>query len=312
VARRSRLDGLVAPGPWSIVRRVHGDDTGVIDVSVIVCVRNGADRMHRQLDAVLGQEWDRPWELLVVDNGSTDDTAAVAAAYARRDERVRVVTADERRGLSYARNVGVAQARGRSVVFCDDDDRVGDGWLRAMGDALREHQVVAPRMEYAELSDPAALTGRADFQSNGVETVFGYPIVNGVGGWRRDLWLSLGGNDESLDYTGEDHDMALRAYLTKGVTPYFCADAVYHCGRRAGRGPTFRQARRYGRAQVVLARRYGRDRPGARAAPGTVLRQWAWIVKHLPDAFDAERSTEWAWRTGLRAGRLEGGLRRDR
>jgi len=289
---------------------VSGAENEVIDASVIVCVRNGADRMHRQLDAVLGQEWDRPWEVVVVDNGSTDATATVAAAYAARDPRVRVVDAAARAGLSYARNVGVAHARGHSVIFCDDDDRVGDGWLKAMGEALRDHDVVAPRMEYAELSEPAALAGRADFQSTGLESVFGYPIVNGVAGWRRDLWLSLGGNDESLDYSGEDHDLALRAHLDAGVTPYFCAEAVYHCGRRAGRGPTFRQARRYGRAQVVLARRYGRGRPGARQPVAAVVRQWAWVAKHVPDAFAADRSTYWAWRAGLRVGRLEGSLRR--
>jgi len=299
-------------GAWSNVAEVRGFDNEVIDASVIVCVRNGADRMRRQIDALLAQEWNRPWEIIVVDNGSTDDTPRVAAAYARRDERVRVVDAAERAGLSYARNVGVARACGRSVIFCDDDDRVAVGWLQAMGDALREHELVAPRMEYAELSEAAALTGRADFQSTGLESAFGYPIVNGVAGWRRDLWLSLGGNDESLDFSGEDHDIALRAHLEAGVTPYFCADATYHCGRRAGRGPTFRQARRYGRAQVVLARRYGRGRPGERQPLATVARQWAWLVKHLPDAVDADRGTYWSWRAGLRIGRLEANLRRSR
>lgn len=280
-----------------------------VDVSVIVCVRNGAHRMQRQLDALGAQEWDRPWEIVIVDNGSTDDTATVARAFAERDPRVRVVGAPERRGLSYARNVGVAQARGRSVVFCDDDDEVAPGWLAAMGAALDTNPVVAPRMEYAALSDPAALGGRADFQSDGIESVFGYPIVNGVGGWRRDLWLSLGGNDEHLDFSGEDHDLALRAHLRAGVTPYFCADAVYHCGRRAGVGPTFRQARRYGRAQVLLYRRYGRGRAEARSPVRVALRQWLWLVKHAGDVRRPDRATSWAWRAGLRVGRLEGSVR---
>ena len=52
----------------------HVPATGPVALSVIVCVRNGAARMHRQLDALVAQVWSEPWELLVVDNGSTDGT----------------------------------------------------------------------------------------------------------------------------------------------------------------------------------------------------------------------------------------------
>jgi glycosyltransferase involved in cell wall biosynthesis len=280
-----------------------------VALSVILCVHNGAATMRGQLDALVAQEWDEPWEIVVVDNASTDGSAAVATEYLGRGAPVRVVAAAERLGLSYARNVGVAQARGRSVAFCDDDDRVGAGWVAAMGHALVAHRVVASRMEYEELSDPGALTGRADFQSEGIEHLFGYPIVNGASGWRRDLWLALGGNDESLDFSGEDHDMALRALLHEGVTPHFAEDAVYHCGRRQGLRPTFTQARRYGRAQVVLYSRYGRGRAGAATPLGLALKQWAWLVKHAAGARDPAQQTLWGWRAGLRVGRLEGSLR---
>jgi len=285
-------------------------DAALFELTVILCVHDGAATMRGQLDALVGQRWDRRWEIVVVDNASTDDTARIAKEYEAASTAVplRLVSAPERLGLSYARNVGVAQARGRSVAFCDDDDRVGDGWVAAMGRALEHHRVVASRMEYAELSDPAALVGRADFQSENVEMLFGYPIVNGASGWRRELWLALGGNDESLDFSGEDHDMALRAVVHEGAAPFFVADAVYHCGRRRGLRSTFTQARRYGRAQVVLYQRFGRGRPGARQPLMHALKQWAWLAKNAPDARDAERETLWGWRAGLRVGRLEGSL----
>jgi glycosyltransferase involved in cell wall biosynthesis len=285
---------------------VAGPDT--MSLSVILCVHNGAASMRGQLDALVHQQWDQPWEILVVDNASTDSTVQVAEEYLDAPVPLRIVRAPERLGLSYARNVGVAQARGRSVAFCDDDDRVGDGWVAAMGRALDEHRVVASRMEYEQLSDPAARLGRADFQSDGIEHLFGYPIVNGASGWRRDLWQALGGNDESLDFSGEDHDMALRAVLHEGVVPHFAADAVYHCGRRQGLPSTFRQARRYGRAQALLYRRYGRGRPGARPPVVLALKQWAWLLKHAGDSRDPDRETLWAWRAGLRVGRLEGSV----
>lgn len=284
----------------------HVSTTGPVALSVIVCVRNGAARMHRQLDALVAQVWSEPWELLVVDNGSTDDTAAVAERYAATHAGVRLVSAPERRGLSHARNVGVAAAQGRSVAFCDDDDEVAPGWVAAMGAALADHEVVACRMEYARLSDPAALVGRTAYQSEGIEQLFGYPIVNGVSGWRRSRWQALGGNDEAMDFSGEDQDMALRAHLDAGLVPYFCGDAVYHCQRRQGVGPTFRQARRYGQAQALLYRRYGRGRPGARPPLALAVKQALRLLITVRDLRDPRTSTLWAWRAGLRVGRLSG------
>jgi len=299
--RRARVGPRLEP-----LVPVVAADADTVALSVILCVRNGAGSMEGQLDALLAQDWDRAWEILVVDNGSTDGTREVAERYAARDPRVRVIDASDRRGLSHARNVGVRHARGAAVAFCDDDDRVGAGWVAAMGAALDDHEVVASRMEYEQLSEPGALTGRAEFQSHGIERLFGLPIVNGASGWRRDLWLRLGGNDEDLDYSGEDHDLALRAHLQAGVEPFFVADAVYHCGRRRGARATFRQARRYGRAHVMLHARYDH---GSNAGGTSAGRQWAWLVRHVADLRDPDRGTLWAWRAGTRAGRLEGSVR---
>jgi len=282
------------------------------ELTVVLCTRNGASTIARQLDALMAQDWDDgSFEVVVVDNGSTDGTASVVARYVDADpERVRLVPAPERAGLSYARNVGVEHARGDSVVFCDDDDEVAPGWVAAMGEALRHHEVVASHMEYRRLSDPRALVGRADYQSRGVEHLFGLPVVNGASGWRVSLWRALGGNDVEMDFTGEDLDMALRAHLRFGVKPVFCEGAVYHCRRRGGVRATFTQARRYGRAHVVLYRRYGRGRVDARAESRRALLGWWWLARSLPQLATGRVSPLlWTWRLGLRVGRLEGSVR---
>jgi glycosyltransferase involved in cell wall biosynthesis len=280
-----------------------------VDLTVILPVRNGADTIAAQLDALTGSSWSGSWEILVVDNGSTDATPEVVAGYVLRDPRVRVVQAVDHAGLSHARNVGVKQARGRAVAFCDDDDIVSDRWVAAMGEALRDHAIVASHMEYESLSDPAALDGRADFQSSGIETLFGYPIVNGASGWQRTTWNDVGGNDEGLRTTGEDFDMALRAVIGGGAQPYFAGDAVYHCRRRAGFRATFRQARRFGWSHVELYKRYGRGRVDRRRELRRAASTWYWLVRSLPSLRDPRSRTLWAWRAGQRIGRLEGCLR---
>jgi glycosyltransferase involved in cell wall biosynthesis len=279
------------------------------ELTVILPVRNGAASIGRQLDAVLAQQWDRPWEVLVVDNDSTDATPEIVADYVLRDPRVRVVTARRKHGLSHARNVGVERARSPAVVFCDDDDLVGDGFVAAMGDALRDHPIVACRLDWSTLNDQQGVIDVGRFQSSGIEQLFGYPLAAGVGGWQRGLWLELGGNDEALTSGGEDFDMSIRAHVEHGVSPYFEEEAVYRVARRSGFRATFHQARRYGVAHVQLYARHGRGRVRPRDELRAAVRVWLSLVWHADDLLSAQRRVRWARRAGLRVGRLEQSVR---
>jgi len=87
-------------------------------VSVIIPTRNRAHLLRRTLESVLKQSTEN-LEVIVVDDGSTDHTVAVAAAV---DPRVKVLRNPEPTGVSVARNRGIAAARGEWIAFCDDDD----------------------------------------------------------------------------------------------------------------------------------------------------------------------------------------------
>ena len=72
-----------------------------------------------------------------------------------------LVSATDRHTPSYSRNVGVAETDATSIAFIDDDDVIGDGWVAAIGSALREHQLVGSRFEYHALNEPTvAAIGR--------------------------------------------------------------------------------------------------------------------------------------------------------
>jgi glycosyltransferase involved in cell wall biosynthesis len=86
-------------------------------VSTIVAVYNGADTVDRALQSIFAQTFTDN-EIVVVNDGSTDDTAAVLARYG---DRIRVIT-QPNRGLSAARNAGVRASSGEYVAFLDDDD----------------------------------------------------------------------------------------------------------------------------------------------------------------------------------------------
>lgn len=100
--------------------------------SVVICTYNRADVVGAAIRSVLAQSL-ADFELIVVDDGSADDTPAVLASF--DDRRVRVVRRPNG-GLSAARNTGIEAATGRFVIFLDDDDEATGEWLAQLGRAI--------------------------------------------------------------------------------------------------------------------------------------------------------------------------------
>jgi glycosyltransferase involved in cell wall biosynthesis len=88
-------------------------------VSVVLPVHNREDVLPRAIESVLAQSL-KEWELIVVDDGSTDGSAAVAQSFA--DDRVRLLTLGANRGGNAARNAGIRDARAPLIGFLDSDD----------------------------------------------------------------------------------------------------------------------------------------------------------------------------------------------
>lgn len=99
-------------------------------ISVIIPAYNVAPFLPRCLDSLLSQTWQH-FELIVVDDGSTDDTAAIVDAYAARDPRVHVLH-QQNGGVSSARNAGLAASHGELIGFADGDDWVKPDYLQRL------------------------------------------------------------------------------------------------------------------------------------------------------------------------------------
>lgn len=100
-------------------------------ISVIVPVYNVEKWLHRCVDSILAQTF-TDFELLLIDDGSTDASGAICDEYAQRDSRIRVFHKPNG-GVSSARNLGLDNAQGEWITFCDSDDYVGLNWLENFG-----------------------------------------------------------------------------------------------------------------------------------------------------------------------------------
>jgi glycosyltransferase involved in cell wall biosynthesis len=137
-------------------------------ISLVMAAYNRAHTLPRALDSVLAQDWP-DWEVIVVDDGSTDDTDAVLARY--DDPRIRRVRHDVNRGVTAAKNSGFDQCRGEWIATLDSDDALAPGALSAFMRVLEE---VDPTLDAIACNCVDSRTGR----------------FSGVG-WDRDRYIDL-------------------------------------------------------------------------------------------------------------------------
>jgi glycosyltransferase involved in cell wall biosynthesis len=279
------------------------------DLSVVIPARNEAATITAQLDALLAQSWAGSWEVVVVDNGSTDDTVAVVERVSAADPRVRLVRATERAGLNYARNVGIGAARGRSFALCDADDIVAPGWVAAMGDALAEHPLVTGVLELDLLNPRWLAESRGRGDERGLPTFHGiFPTVHGNNmGMQRAAWERLGRFDEDVIIGSDDVELSMRAW-NDGMPVTFVPDAVVHYRYRSEPSALWRQGRNYGRSRPLVVRRL---REQGLPTPHRIAgwRSWLWLGAHVPDLRTHEGRAAWVWVAANRVGQVEGSVR---
>lgn len=287
------------------------DCSGRSDLTVIVTAHNRADLVEETLSSLADQEWpDGTWDIVLVDNDSTDDTPAILERWAEKmPVEAQVVTATEHHNLSYARHAGVDASDSRSIAFLDDDDVIASGYVAAMGTALREHELVGPRHEHGLLNDDVTARHRGTFQTEELGEIFGTPMVSGGGfACRRELWDRLGGHSIETGYGAEDVEFALRA-AQAGAEPTFVGDAIYHVRLRGGWRSSFRQGRSFAVARVRLYRLFGADLGVRPDSPAQFTRNWGGMLVRLPGLRHTGPRLVWMFQLGRRLGHLEGSWR---
>lgn len=241
-------------------------------ISVVIPARNAAATLPLQIDAVLSQQTEQwSFEVLVVDNGSTDGTGALLADRARRDPRLRTVM-EGRPGSNIARNTGILAARADRIVLCDADDVVEDCWLAALDRNLMGRSYVGGAISRGACNGP---DGRRRWGIR--EPIKPVVIVNRRTGFPspmsancaffKTMWEEVDGFDERLSGAHDEVEFFSRA-ADKGWSMVESPDAVVQYRLPDSSTDAFTKGYRYGHHTARVLRTIGPRRGDSQAAPG--------------------------------------------
>ncbi len=197
-------------------------DTGPAPVvSVVMSVYNNGRQLCRSIDSILCQA-DVSFEFIIVNDGSTDDSSAILAEYARIDSRVRVLE-QENQGLTKALIRACTAARGRYIARQDADDWSYPERLSRLASALDAQDSLVLVASWSESVGPQGELLRTHRRSESAEAakrelleqIIG-PPGHGTAMFRRDAYMRVGGYRPAF-YYGQDYDLWLRLALVGDV-----------------------------------------------------------------------------------------------
>ncbi|MBS1913065.1 MAG: glycosyltransferase [Bacteroidetes bacterium] len=235
-----------------------GTSSLTVRYSLVTPCYNAAGTLGRQLALLANEHIAAPWEMVIVDNGSTDGTLAVAETYADRIPNLRIVDASNvPRSIAHARNTGVAAAAADRILFLDADDEIAPGWLAAMAGALETCGLVGCRIDYDRLNLNWPASRSMEPQQSGLASEYGflpYCTSCGMGVWR-EYHDAVGGFDPVYRRL-EDIDYCWRVQLATGVTPGFVPAATLHYRLRGTSERVFMQSMDWGFDEAYLFQRF--------------------------------------------------------
>jgi cellulose synthase/poly-beta-1,6-N-acetylglucosamine synthase-like glycosyltransferase len=199
-----------------------------MSVSIIVPTFNGVSRIGNCLDALVYQTAGRDAEILVVNDGSTDNTADVVARYSG----VRLIT-QSNAGPASARNRGALEARGTIILFTDDDCVPMPQWLAAMIEPFKDPSVVGVKGVYrTRQRNLAARFVQIEYEDK-YRRMASLPQIDFIdtysAGFRRDRFLEMNGYDTTFPVAcAEDVELSYRMSARGWTMKFVPAAIVYH------------------------------------------------------------------------------------
>lgn len=191
------------------------------EISIVLPVYNGEKYLARSIESVINQSF-RDWELIIVNDCSTDSSKHIMEKYAEKDERITIINNDINQKLPKSLNIGFRKANGKYLTWTSDDNRYRELALEKMIMYLESHKKSA--MVKADMTI-------VDDNENVISTTKSYEdkqmyINNQVGAcflYRREVYEKIGEYDSDM-FLVEDYEYWLRVLMTYGHIDYIPED----------------------------------------------------------------------------------------
>jgi glycosyltransferase involved in cell wall biosynthesis len=255
-------------------------------ISLVICTRDRATKLVQCLETLKGQDCPAEWELVVVDNGSRDETGLVLERF-RPQFPAFVSVYESRPGLGRARNRGWRAARGEIVVFTDDDCHADPHLLTnylTCFEGRGQLGFAGGRIVLHDPSDyPITIQTQAHAQEIAPRSFIVAGIIQGANfACRREALAMAGGFDEDFGagarFPSEDVDLVARLSALGWAGAYDPRPLVSHDHGRKTEAEAIRLMRQYDRGRGAYYAKLALD-PVMRAA---YLRNWFWLLRHQP------------------------------
>lgn len=179
-------------------------------ITIVLPTFNGEENIRKSIDSIIYQSYTN-WELILVNDCSTDNTLTILEEYVQSDSRIRLISNKINQKLPRSLNIGFAQASGELLTWTSDDNTYHSDALQVMSDTLRNHPDID--MVYADFNI-VDLSGKIlwEEKKKNPETLRFSNTVGACFLYRRSLADQIGEYDPSL-FLAEDYEYWIRAYL---------------------------------------------------------------------------------------------------
>ena len=216
-------------------------------ISVIICTYNRGESLRETLDSFFQQEGlsDISYELIMVDNNSSDHTRELIESYILKYGDVLKYFIEKRQGLSYARNRGIQESKGDVIAFTDDDVLIDKAWLYNLVDMFQKYDadlvggrvlpiyppntpkwvkdnldvLSGPIVAYEYGEEIRRYEGDWSIEPIGANMIFRKELFNKYGLFRTDLGVGTGTNNEDTEFCS-------RCLNNSNIKAFYCGKAL--------------------------------------------------------------------------------------
>lgn len=177
----------------------------MITISVIMPCYNCGEYISDAIDSVIKQTF-HDWELIIIDDGSTDDSATIAYKYSQKNKRIKIIR-QENAGVISARNNGIRSARGKYIYPLDADDKIAPNCLDLLYKTISETNCAVAACEVEKFGTQS---GQFVFHGDPTKSnMYQYNCICNGSLFAKSDWDKYGGYDSQFKCGLEDYDFWL-------------------------------------------------------------------------------------------------------